>query len=124
MKREIEFRGLRTDGQGWAYGYYWRDNSNGKHKITVDLSDDNFYCHEIDPETVGQYIGIKDLKAEKLYEGDIVDGHSDGFGVIEWSDFDGGYDYCFDDGASVGLWEVRDRLRKIGNIYEHKKSLK
>lgn len=72
MQREIKFRGKMVNGSGWVYGYYWKDNTNGKHKITVDLSDDNFLCHEVIPESVGQYTGLKDCKENRIYEGDVL----------------------------------------------------
>lgn len=71
--RQIKFRGLRTDGEGWVHGYYWFDNQNKKHKITSDLSDDNFRCYEVIPETVGQFTGLKDKNEKEIFEGDIVE---------------------------------------------------
>lgn len=70
--REIKFRGLRKDGNGWVYGYYWFDNQNKKHKITSDLSDDNFRCYEVIPSSVGQFTGLKNKRGRVIYEGDIV----------------------------------------------------
>lgn len=50
---------------------------------------------------VMQYTGLKDWKGKEIYEGDICEGHSDGRGIIKWTDFDGGYDYVFTDGPNL-----------------------
>lgn len=88
--REILFRGLRTDGKGWAYGYYYE--YSGKHIISYQDHSDNSttdHWHEVIPETVGQYIGVShrdidsymkgifdskgNVKRTKVFEGDIVE---------------------------------------------------
>ncbi len=73
-----------------------------------------------------QFTGIIDRKLNKVYEGDICDGHSDGYGIIVWTDFDGGYDYQFvkEPDSSVPLWEVKNELVVIGNIYENPELIK
>lgn len=67
--REIKFRGRRQNGE-WIHGalipteFSWWG--------VPSIADKNFR-YEVDPETVGQYTGYKDVDGKEIYEGDIIE---------------------------------------------------
>lgn len=133
MKREIKFRGKRLDGQGWAFGSYIEaELQNGiTHEIIPYKRGEPVV--EVDPDTVGQFTGVKDKNGMRIFEGDVL---GVGGRIIGW--VQGGVrGYCYDvvyvnhqkgeerySLYATATYDFRDRLGIVGNIYDNPDLLK
>jgi len=117
--REIKFRALGTDGQWW----YGEPTPEGERHVNLATFFANLHTGGLNPETCGQYTGLKDKKGSEIYEGDILaDTHSPKeyyiLGKVTYSDTPN----CINAGAftvpgeEAELWHL---CEVIGNIYEN-----
>ena len=128
MKREILFRGKRTDNGEWVYGsaMVWNGCAQIiKHRIMINTlwAVDKF---RVIPETVCQYTGLNDKNGVKIFEGDIVKGISNNpFSMGEWREYVviWGVDHWHIKDTYFTLQELfnycNNKIEVIGNIHDN-----
>ena len=126
--REILFRGKRIDNGEWVEGnLFVPDKMDFRKPPTEILMGTNIVriSYEVDPETVGQYTGLKDKNGKRVFEGDICQHEKTGRTIsVSWHGTMAGYvwskriedSHLFDFGE---LFRVHDKYAVIGNIHDN-----
>lgn len=123
--REIKFRGKRVDNGKWVYGYFAIDTDTKSNYIIEriywnceECSDQTLY-YEVDPETIGQYTGLKDKNDKELYEGDAIKDPDGNVLEVVWNK--GAASFELQNNISHFLFVQRyiDMFEVIGNIHDN-----
>ncbi|EJY7350909.1 YopX family protein [Listeria monocytogenes] len=120
--RGIEFRGKIVGAEGFVYGKLLAPLASGNAYIAYDVNEVRSFVYisrseKVDPETVGQYTGLKDKNGKKIFEGDICwEEHNECYGVVKFEE--GKFLYVWENIAE-DLWEVADDIEICGNIHEN-----
>lgn len=121
--RKIKSRGKRLDNGVWVEGSLLQDDYGVC--MIVEFVDHHEQWHEVDPDTVGQYTGMKDKNTREVYEGDVLTDKFESVGVIEWQN--GCFVVNFGD---VDVFQISDcfddsyQMWVIGNIHDNPEMLK
>lgn len=122
--RDITFRGFNKENKKWVYGNLIEDIELGYCIRTFPEGLFKYKDIPIDPESIGQFTGLKDRNRKDIYEGDkYIDSWNNieiiEFSIIKQSNIVGHGNreeliYC-----GFNLKYVPDNLEIIGNIYEN-----
>jgi len=142
-----EYRGFSIEDDKWIYGslinnaffkkgtkeaccYIFDNEMAPDYDCWEDIAEWISYL-EVDPKSIGQYIGMKDKNDDKLYKGDIVQY------IIAWPE-DGNpimtrkeiiYDdenlcFCLKYSQQLLTCQFSHEFEKVGNVYENPELVK
>ncbi len=140
MEREILFRGKGAETGRWVYGCgFSNEGFIGKIFTYSDSFSDEegtetkFYDSiEVDPSTVGQYIGLPDKNGYKIFENDVVKTKYGRLCIIKWFSRKARWDMSpieteenlkKETPTQWDLW-YKENLEVVGNIYDNPEFLK
>ena len=118
--KEILFKAKRKDNEEWVEG----DLNQNKDGIFITEQFEDFMLtksYEVIPETVCQYIGVKDTNKKRIFEWDICKDEYDKLFIVEWAK-----EFCCWKFGNIKLWLygnplnwINNNVIKVGNKFDN-----
>lgn len=128
MENRYLFRGKRSDNGEWVYGLpsYDREGQVGKIETYRDAA---FYA--VDPATICQCTGLKDINGKLIWENDICDRKEEYPEIVKYIGGDWTLDYsyaykkeCGYTFCNLGFYVTeRKSVKVIGNVFDNQNLL-
>lgn len=132
-KQELLFRGKRLSEKKWVQGGYVYDAVLNKHTI-LEPYQDTYQGMFVEPDSVGQYIGIRDRNGNRIFTGDIIealldDGDHGTFkcrNFITWN----GHAFCWcetEELHPIDDWDAKnysENWEVVGNMFDNLELMK
>ena len=119
--REILYRGRSLNNGKWIIGDSIRQNTC-RGKCCLCMSEPGADWGEVDPDTVGQYIGKLDMSKNQIFEGDILYAfmpYGTEIGKVVYNRKAAGY-YLENNEGLIGFDELKSSdIVIVGNIYDN-----
>lgn len=125
MTREIKFRGKRLDNGEWVYGDLIHFADQTCAIVVIPFSKYGYTATElsrmdqVDPDTVGQYTGLKDRNGREIYEDDLFKpGYYNTIFRVEWDKENARY-IGREKKGSISYVGREPAIEVRGNIYDN-----